>query len=141
MDAAYEFALNGELMDFALYRIGKGHLIPAHLFIDILTEKCQLINRYLHSTRDCLMIVANLSGDGASIKFHAIHYEELALLCDSIILTNKPDLDDQLIYLWMEVRDLLWYFHIGDHTEELDSIHSFYRHLAYDQFVQADFNI
>ena len=76
MDAAYEFALSGELMDFVLYRIHEGHLIPARLYIDILTEKCQLINRYLHSTRDCLMIVANLSGDRASIKFHDIHYED-----------------------------------------------------------------
>ena len=76
MDAAYEFALNGELMDIALYRIQEGHLIPACLFIDILMEKCQLINRYLCSTRDCLMIVANLSGDKASIKFHDIHYED-----------------------------------------------------------------
>ena len=50
MGAAYEFALNGELMDFALYQIREGHLIPAHLFIDILREKCQLINCYLHST-------------------------------------------------------------------------------------------
>ena len=139
MDAAYEFALNGELMDFALYQICEGHLIPALLFIDILMEKCQLINHHLHSTRDCLMTVANLSGDGASIKFHDIHYEDSVMR--HIILTNKPDLDDQLIYLWMEVRDLLQYFHIDDHTEELDSIHTFYRHLAYDQFIQADFNM
>ena len=76
MDAAYEFALNGELMDFALYQICEGHLIPARLFIDILMEKCQLINHYLRSTRDCLMIVANLSGDRASIKFHDIHHED-----------------------------------------------------------------
>ena len=76
MDAAYEFALNGELMDFALYWIRKGHLIPACLFLDILTEKCQLINHHLCSTRDCLMIVANLSGDRASIYFHDIHYED-----------------------------------------------------------------
>ena len=139
MDAAYEFALNGELMDFALYRISQGHLIHARLFIDILTEKCHLINRYLHSTRDCLMVVANLSGDKASIKFHDIHYEDSVMR--HIILTNKPDLEDQLIYLWTEVRDLLQYFHIDDHTEELDSIKTFYRNLAYDQFVQADFNM
>ena len=95
MDAAYEFALKGELMDFALYRISQGHLIPVHLFIDILTEKCLLINWYLHSTRDCLMIVANLSEDKASIKFHDIHYEDSVM--QHIILTNKPDLEDQLI--------------------------------------------
>ena len=59
MDAAYEFALNGELMDFALYRISQGHLIPARLFIDIINRKMP-INQpvHLHSMRDCLLIVA-----------------------------------------------------------------------------------
>ena len=47
MEAAYEFALNGPNMDFALYRIREGHPIPPGLFIDIMTEKCQLINKHL----------------------------------------------------------------------------------------------
>ena len=76
MDAAFEFAVNGENMDFAINPIGNGHTVPAALFIDILTEKCQLINKHLCSTRDCLMIVANLSNDTASIKFHDIHYAD-----------------------------------------------------------------
>ena len=49
MDVAYDFALSGELMDFALSRIQEGHPIPTGLFIEIITEKCQLINKYLHS--------------------------------------------------------------------------------------------
>ena len=76
MEAAYEFALNGEKMDFALSRIRQGYPIPGKLFVDILMEKCQLINQHLRSTRDCLMIVSNLSNDRASIIFHDIHYED-----------------------------------------------------------------
>ena len=75
MEAAYEFALNGENMDLAISRIGDGRTVSAALFIDILTEKCQLINQHLRSTRDCLMLVANISNDQASIKFHDTHYE------------------------------------------------------------------
>ena len=63
MDATFEFAISGENMDFAIGLISNGHTVPAALFIDILTEKCQLINKHLHATRDCLMIVANLSND------------------------------------------------------------------------------
>ena len=46
MDAAFEFAVNGENMEFAMYLIRDGQAVPAALFIDILTEKFQLINKY-----------------------------------------------------------------------------------------------
>ena len=46
MEAAYEFALNRPNMEFALNRIQEGHPIPAGLFIDIMTEKCQLLNKH-----------------------------------------------------------------------------------------------
>ena len=137
MEAAYEFALNRDKMDFALSRIWQGYPIPGRLFVDILTEKCQLINQHLRSMRDCLMIVSNLSDNRASIKFHDIHYEDSVMR--HIILTNKPDLDDQLIYLWMEVRDLLRYFHIDDHATELASIDTFYHELEYNEMVAANF--
>ena len=47
MDAAYEFALNGPNMDFALNRIHEVHLIPAGLFIDIMTEKLSINQQIL----------------------------------------------------------------------------------------------
>ena len=138
MDATYEFALSGELMDFALGLINHKRKVPAALFIDILTEKCQLISQYLRSTRDCLVLVANLSNDQVSIKFHDTHYEISKM--KHITLTNQLDLDDQLIYLWTEVRDLMRYFHIDDHHAELSSIDTFYHELEYNQMVAADFN-
>ena len=139
MDATYEFALSGEKMDFALGLISHRRTVPAALFIDILTEKCQLISQYLRSTRDCLVLVANLSNDQASIKFHDTHYEISEM--KHITLTNQSDLEDQLIYLWTEVRDLMRYFHIDDHNTELSSIDTFYHELEYDQMVTADFNL
>ena len=50
MDAVFEFAVNGDNMEFTMDLIRTGHTVPAALFIDILTEKCQLINRHLHNT-------------------------------------------------------------------------------------------
>ena len=52
MEAAFEFAINGPNMEFALSRIREGRSVPAGLFIDIMTEKCQLINQHLHKTRE-----------------------------------------------------------------------------------------
>ena len=126
-------------MEFALSRIREGHSIPTDLFIKIITEKCQLINQYLHSIQDCLLIVVNVTNDKASIQFHDIHYTDSKMCC--VTLSNVPDLENQLIYLWAEVKEFLTYFHLEDPVTELDSINTYYRHLAYDQFVQADFEM
>ena len=137
MDAAYDFAMSGDLMDIALNFILQKQEIPAALFIDLLTEKCQLISRYLRSTKDCVVLVANLSHDQITIKFHDTHYEISEM--KHITLTNKSDLDDQLIDLWTEVRDLMRDFHIEDYDAELSSINTFYHDLAYNQMVASDY--
>ena len=123
MEAAFEFAVNGPNMEFALGRIREGHSVPAGLFIDIMTEKCQLINKHLHKTREYLMIMASVTNTMASIKFHHIYLEDSEL--QHVTLSNKPDLEDQLIYLWTEMCDLLRYYHIDDHAAELASIDIF----------------
>ena len=79
MEAAFEFAVNGPKMEFALDRIREGHLIPTGLFIDIMTEKCQLINQHIHTTRDYLMIMACITNMMASIKFHDIYLADSEL--------------------------------------------------------------
>ena len=79
MQAAFEFAINGPNMEFALNRIREGHSVPAGLFIDIMTEKCQLINKHLCKTREYLMIMASVTNMTASIKFHDIYLEDSEL--------------------------------------------------------------
>ena len=76
MDAAFEFAVNGENMEFAMYLISDERTVPAALFIDILTEKCQLINKHLRDSRDHLMIMARITNQLASIQFHNILFED-----------------------------------------------------------------
>ena len=137
MDATFEFAVNGENMEFALDRISTGHTVPASLFIDILTEKCQLINKHLCNTCDHLMIMASITNTSASVQFHDILFENSEFQC--VTLSNLPDLEDQLIHLWAEVCDVLRYYHINDHNVELASIDTFYHELEYNQMVQANF--
>ena len=52
MDVAHKFVVNGPNMESALTLLRNGHSVPAALFINIITEKFQLINRHLRSTRD-----------------------------------------------------------------------------------------
>ena len=137
MDVAHKFAVSRPNMESALNLLKDGHSVPATLFINILIEKIQLINKHLCSTRNFLMITASVTNMKASIKFHVIYFED-SELCH-VILSNMPDLDDQLIYLWTEMRDLLRHYHINDHDAELVSIDTFYSDLEYDTLVQANF--
>ena len=108
------------------------------LFIDILTEKCQLINKHLRKATNCLVIMASVTNTVASIKFYDRNLEEDSQLLH-VTLSNLPDLEDQLIHLWTEVHSLLRYYHINDHAAELASIDTFYSDLAYEELVQVNF--
>ena len=138
MEAAYEFALSGDNMDFALYRIKDRHLTPPSLFIDIMVEKCQLINHHFCNTRDHLRVVASVMNTAATVKFHD------TLLADSelrmVTLSNKPDIKDQLVQLWIEVWDLLRYYHEDDHKAERASIDTYYRDFEYNKMMAEFFN-
>ena len=120
MEAAFEFAINGENMEFAAYLLRTGRTVPVALFIDILMEKFQLINRHLRTTREYLVITASITNTTASISFHDTYLEDSEIR--SVTLSNQPDLEDQLIHLWMEVHDILRYYHVDDHNAELASI-------------------
>ena len=69
MDAAFEFAKNGPNMEFVFHLMNDGHTVPASLFIDILMEKCQLINKHIRKSKDSLMLMAIITNTMASINF------------------------------------------------------------------------
>ena len=101
MEAAIEFVMSGETMDFTLGRIRNGLLTPPALFTEIIVEKCQLINHHFLNTRDHLRIVANVSSTTATIAFHDTIIEDSKLKL--VTITNTPDLEKQLVQLWLEV--------------------------------------
>ena len=105
MVAEIQFAMNGPNMESVEFQLNGGHLIPATLFINLMTEKFQVINKHLHSTETNLRITATVNSTKASIKFHDINFEDSEL--HHVIVANQPDIKDQPIYLWTEMRDLL----------------------------------
>ena len=68
MEAAFKFSVNGLNMEFAINLIMNGHSILGRLFVDILTEKCQLLHQHLTASKDCLMLVANVWSKMATVK-------------------------------------------------------------------------
>ena len=133
MEAAIEFAVSGETMDFALDRIRNGHLTPPALFIEIIVEKCQLVNHNFLNTRDHLRIVANVTDTTATIKFHDTILEDSEL--KMVTISNTSDLEKQLIHLWTEVQQLLKFYHEDNHIAELASIDTYYRTFAYNRII------
>ena len=105
MDATFEFAVNGSNMEFTFGLMLDGHDIPNGLFVDILTEKCQLIHKHIRESKDNLMMVANITITVATIKFYDRELKDSQLL--HITVSNLPDLEDQLYQLWIEVCGIL----------------------------------
>ena len=88
-------------MEFAINLIADGRDIPSGCFVDILMEKCQLIHKHIRTSKDCLMMVANISNTVATIKIFDRDLEDSQLLFCTI--SNHSDLDEHLYRLWIEV--------------------------------------
>ena len=68
MDPTLEFSVNGLNMEFTIHLAADEHSIPDLLFVDILTEKCQLLHQHICTCKDCLILVANIGCTVATIK-------------------------------------------------------------------------
>ena len=55
-------------MEFASNPIADDCDVPNKPFVDILTENCQLIHQHMKVSKDCLMMVANISNSVTTIK-------------------------------------------------------------------------
>ena len=137
MDAALQFAVSGETMDFALNQIRNGHPTPPALFTEIIVEKCQLINHHFLNTRDHLRIVANVTDPTATIKIHNTKIEDSKLKI--VTISNTSDLERQLTHLWTEVQLLLKFYHEDDRIAELASINTYYSSFAYNRMIAQHF--
>ena len=120
MDAAFEFSFNGLNMEFAIHLAAEGHSIPDGIFIDILTEKCQLLHQHIKSSKDCLMLVTNIGHLMATIKLFDKNLMDLQLL--HFTISNLWDLEEQLYKLWIEVCGVLKDYAIQDPLSELRHI-------------------
>ena len=69
MEEAFEFSFSGMNMDFAIHLTADGCPVPEGIFIDIVVEKCLLLQQYLRSAVKCLTLVTNIIKETTTIKF------------------------------------------------------------------------
>ena len=135
MDATFEFSVNRLNMEFATNLARDGHSIPDGLFVDILTEKCQLLHHHIKSSKDCLMLVANMGHTMATIRQFDKNLIDSQLLHCTI--SNLWDLEEQLYRLWIEVHGMLKDYAVDDPSVELKNIDDYYSSTAYEDMMCA----
>ena len=135
MDAGFEFSVNGLNMEFAINLAKDGHSISDVLFVDILTEKCQLLHQHIRSSKDCLMLVANIGHMMATIKLFDKNIMDSQLL--HFTVSNLWDLEEQLYRLWIEVCGMLKDYAVNNPSLELRNINDYYSSTAYEDMMCA----
>ena len=131
MEEAYEFALMGELIEFTLQRIREGKATPPSLFQEVMLEKCCLVNHHFANTRDHLKLAANVTDTAATITFYNNLIEDSKI--KTVIISNTPNLETQLVHLWCNVQRILKYFNEEDRIVEMASFKSYYNHYKFKQ--------
>ena len=135
MGPAFEFSVNGLNMEFAIHLAVDGCSIPDLLFVDILTEKCQLLHQHIWSSKDCLMLFANIGRMMATIRLFDKNIMDSQLL--HFTLSNLWDLEEQLYRLWIEVCRVLKDYAVNNPLLELSNIMDYYSSTTYHDMMSA----
>ena len=75
------------------------------MFIQLLTEKANIIKEHLRNRHSKLTIVANIGPTMATFKFYDLGEEDSLKL--HVTLSNLGDIDEQICHLWQQVNFLL----------------------------------
>ena len=99
IDEDYPFSLSPKLILTLLV------LLPKMLFIDIMTEKTQMLINHLKHLHLGLSLTTNISENIATVKLYE-NYTVNSLLLHVTIL-SLWDIEDQLYRLWIEVNGVI----------------------------------
>ena len=135
MDPAFKFLVNGLNMEFTIHLAADGCSIPDLLFVDILTEKCQLLHQHIRSYKDCLILVTNIGCTVATIKLFDKSKLDSQLL--HFTVSNLWVLEEQLYRLWIEVCRVLKHYVVNNPLVELRNITDYYHSTAYHDMISA----
>ena len=79
--------------------------MPEEMFVQLLTEKANIIIDHLQSRQSKLTIVANIGPTMATFKLYDLSEEDSLRL--HVTLSNLGDIDEQIHQLWQQVNFLL----------------------------------
>ena len=79
--------------------------LPETFFVDTLTEKAEMLKKYLKDISSQLVICGNIGPNMAMFKFFAPQEEDSLKL--HYTFSNLGDLKEQLYYLWVQLSYVL----------------------------------
>ena len=131
----FEFSFNSLNIEFAINLAANGYSFPDLLFVDVMTEKCQLLHQHIKSSKDSLMLVANIGRKMATIKLYDKNLMDSQLL--HFTVSNLWDLEEQLYRLWIEVHVVLKDYAVQDPLSKLRHITDYYSSSTYQDIMHA----
>ena len=105
LDPANRFAMGGLNMAFTTNLTQEGKPLPKTLFIDIMTEKTQMLIDHLKHLHLGLCLTANINENVATIQLYDNYAINFLLL--HLTISNLWDIEDQLYRLWIEVNGVI----------------------------------
>ena len=79
--------------------------LPESFFVQILTEKANMLKKHLKDTNNSLVMCANIGCNVATFKLYNTNEEDSLKL--QYTISNLGDLGDQLYQLWVQPNYLL----------------------------------
>ena len=100
--------MEGLNMAFAAEFRAHGEPLPKGLFVDIMTEKTQMLVHHIKHLHLGLALVANISENVATVKIYDNYVVDSLRL--HVTLSNLWDIEDQLYRLWIEVNGVIHHY-------------------------------
>ena len=105
LDPANQFAMEGLNMAFVAELTCDRKPLPKLLFLDIMTEKTQMLIDHLKHLQLGLSLVANINENVAPMKIYKNYAVDSLKL--HVTISNLWDIEDQLLRLWIEVNGVI----------------------------------
>ena len=106
MDPANLFAMEGENMVFATELAADRKNLPKGLFLNIMSEKTQMLITHLKHLHLRLVLVANIGENVVTVKIYNTFVEDSLKLHFTVL--NLWDIEDELYRLWIKINGVLW---------------------------------
>ena len=79
--------------------------LPIKFFKDTITEKIDMVEKSLKEENSTLIVTRYIGSSSATIRFYSTKDDKLKL---QYTFSNHGDLEDQLYFLWVQLKYVLW---------------------------------
>ena len=79
--------------------------LPVKFFKETITEKVEMIKKHLREARSTLIFTTYIGPNSATFRFYLSKDDKLKL---QYTFSHLGDLLDQLYYLWLQLKYVLW---------------------------------